>query len=406
MIAAHEIILVAGALCLLAILAGLLSARIGTPLLLVFIGVGMLAGEDGPGGILFDDFKAAYLIGSLALATILFQGGLNTSRSMIRLAVWPSLVLGTVGVAVSAGVVGVAAHWLFRFSWPEALLLGAATAPTDAAAVSVLLHQSRAAVPAHVVAVLEVESGLNDPMSVFLTLALVEMLVSPEGLKAGTAALLFAKEMGGGTLLGLAGGAVLLRLFQRLRVEPAVFPVVAVGGALAIFGGAQVLGASGFLAVYLAGVIVGNGDHAARQPITRFFGALGWLAQIALFLMLGLLLTPHELPPVLPGALAATAALVFIARPIGVAASLLWFGWKFSDGAFVSWVGLRGAVPIYLTMIPLLDGVGSGRAMFNIVFVVVIVSVSVQGWTIGPAARLLRLSTTGQPSSLHGNGLS
>ncbi len=390
MATAHEIILVAGVLCLLAILAGLLSARIGTPLLLVFIGVGMLAGEDGPGGIPFDDFRTAYLVGSLALTAILFGGGLETERGMIERALWPAVALATLGVAVSA-VVGAAAVLLFGVSWPEALLLGAATAPTDAAAVSVLLRAARIEAPARVIAALEVESGLNDPMSVFLTMGLVAFLTSPEGLDAGHAALLFAEEMGGGAAIGLASGYALLGLFRRLSMERSVFPVFAVGGALATFGAAQVLGASGFLAVYLAGVVVGNHEHPARQPVTRFFGALGWLAQIALFLMLGLLVTPHELPPVILPALAVSAVLILVARPLGVAACLLPFRWTAREAAFVAWAGLRGAVPIFLTVIALLADVRAGRVLFNVVFVAVIVSVAVQGWTAAPAARLLRL---------------
>ena len=315
MTTAHEIILVAGVLCLFATFAGLVSARVGTPLLLVFIG--MLAGEDGPGGIQFDDFRAAYLVGSLALAAILFQGGLSTERDMIRQALWQSVALATVGVAISAGVVGMAAVLLFGIPWPEALLLGAATAPTDAAAVSVLLRASKIEVPSRVTAALEVESGLNDPMSVFLTVGLVELLTAPEGLDAGRAALLFAEEMGGGAAIGLASGYALLWLFRWLDLDRSVFLVLAVGGALAVFGAAQVLGASGFLAVYLVGMIVGNHEHPARQPVTRFFEALGWLAQIALFLMLGLLMTPHELPPVVVPALAVSAVLILVARQPG-----------------------------------------------------------------------------------------
>ena len=391
MAATHEIILVAGVLCLLATLAGLVSARIGTPLLLVFIAIGVLAGEDGPGGIDFDNFRTAYLVGSIALVAILFQGGLETERAMIQRALWPAVALATLGVAISAGVVGAAVVYLFGVTWPEGLLLGAATAPTDAAAVSGLLRASHVGVPKRVSAVLEVESGLNDPMSVFLTLGLVELVTSPHGVTAGHAALLFGQEMAGGAVIGLAGGAILVGLFRWLKVERSVFPVLAVGGALTTFGTAQVLGCSGFLATYLAGVVVSNRKHPAGQPVTRFFGTLGWLAQIALFLMLGLLVTPHELPPVIVPALAVSAILILVARPAGVMASLLPFRWTVREAAFVSWAGLRGAVPIFLTFIPLLAGVKAGRVLFNVVFVAVIVSVAVQGWTAPPAARLLRL---------------
>jgi cell volume regulation protein A len=399
----HELILIAGVLCLCAFVAGIASARIGTPLLLVFIGVGVLAGEDGPGGIRFDDFNEAYFVGSLALAAILFQGGLSTERSMFRLALWPSTALATVGVAISAGIVGAAVVSLFGVPWPEALLLGAATAPTDAAAVSVILRLSGAQVPARVVAALEIESGLNDPMSVFITVALVDALTAPQGINLLSAALLLAKEMAGGAVLGLSGGYLLLWLFRKLDVERSAFPVCAIGGALTVFGGAQVLGASGFLAVYLAGCVVGNYDHPAGQPVTRFFSALGWLAQIALFLMLGLLVTPHELPSIVLPALAVTGVLVLVARPISVFGCLLPFGWTVPEAGFVSWVGLRGAVPIYLTIVPLLAGLQTGRTLFNIVFVIVVASVALQGWTVGLAARLLGLSSDKIASADLGN---
>ena len=386
----HQIILISGVLCLFAVFAGIVSARVGTPLLLVFLGLGMLAGEDGPGGIRFDDFSTAYLVGSLALAAILFQGGLSTERNMIRQALAPSAALATAGVAISAAIVGAAAVLLFKASWPEALLLGAATAPTDAAAVSVLMRLSRVAAPSHVVATLEVESGLNDPMSVFLTLGLVETLTAGP-MSAAHAAMLFLEEMGGGAVIGFGSGYVFLWAFRRLNIGRPAFPVIAVGGVLAIFGGAQMLGASGFLAVYLAGLILGNHDHPGKQSVMHFFEALGWLAQISLFLMLGLLVSPHDLPPLILSAAAVTAVLILLARPAAVMICLLPLGWTLSEAAFVAWVGLRGAVPIYLTIIPLLQGVKTGHTLFDIVFVVVIASVVVQGWTIAPAARLLGL---------------
>ncbi len=398
MIASHEFITIAGVLCLTAILAGQVSARIGTPLLLVFIGIGMLAGEDGPGGIAFDDFHAAYLIGSVALTAILFEGGLATTRRMISQAFWPAALLATAGVVISAGIVGTAVIFLFGMSWPEALLLGAVTAPTDAAAVSVLLRLSRAAVPSRVVAALEVESGLNDPMSVFLTIGLVAFLTQPAHSGAAQAAMLFLEEMGGGAAIGVAGSYALLWLIRSLPLEQAAFPVFTLGGALALFGGAQLVGASGFLAVYLAGVVVGTYEYPAAPSVKHFFEALGWLAQISLFLMLGLLVTPHKLLHSLLPAVAMAGVLIVAGRPVGVMACLLPFGWGVREAGFISWVGLRGAVPIYLTIIPLLAGVRTGPEMFNIVFVVVIVSVAVQGWTIAPVARLLGLKADKTPA--------
>jgi cell volume regulation protein A len=234
-------------------------------------------------------------------------------------------------------------------------------------------------------------------MSVFLTVALIEALLRP-GLydapgQAGFvhAGLLFAAEMGGGTVIGLGGGYALLRLLRRLKAEDAVFPPLVLATAVAIFGGAQSVGASGFLAVYLTGAILGNADHPAAKSVHGFFAALGWLAQVSLFLMLGLLVTPHELPAVVVPALAVTAALILVARPVAVAACLLPFGWGWREAGFVAWVGLRGAVPMYLTIFPILAGLRYAHALFGIVFVVVIVSVAAQGWTIRPVARLLGL---------------
>jgi cell volume regulation protein A len=395
--ASDDIILVGGVLCLCAILAGLASARIGTPLLLVFIGVGVLAGEDGPGGILYDNFELSYFIGSVALVAILFQGGLTTSRAMLRQGLWPAIALSTVGVAISAALVAGAAVYLFGVTWLEGLLLGAVTAPTDAAAVNVVLRRTKLALPPRVEAILEVESGLNDPMSVFLTLLCVEFLQKPGPLAVNFAVAahtvgVLLWEMAGGAMIGLLGGGLAVVLFRKLAVDLEIYPTFAAGAAMVVFGGAQSVGASGFLAVYLAGLIIGNTEHQASQPVERFFGALGWLAQITLFLMLGLLVTPHELPPVTLPALAIAAVLILLGRPVGVALCLLPLRWAPREVAFVSWVGLRGAVPIYLTVIPLLAGLPSGRILFNVVFVVVIASVAVQGWTIPPIARLLKLS--------------
>ena len=197
--------------------------------------------------------------------------------------------------------------------------------------------------------------------------------------------------MGGGAIFGLAGGFAMIWLFRRLVIEASIFPVLAVGGALAIFGAAQVTGVSGFLAVYLAGIIVGNAENPATKPVTRFFDTLGWLAQIVLFLLLGLLVTPHSLPISIVPALLVAAVLILVARPASVMACVLPFRWPWREAAFIAWVGLRGAVPIYLTIIPLLAGVSNAQILFEITFVVTIASVAIQGWTIAAAARVLRL---------------
>ncbi len=387
---AHLILLVGGALTLLAVLAGILAQRHGTPVLLVFLVLGMLAGEDGPGGINFDDVETTYLLGAIALAIILFEGGLKTSPRMLRLAIAPALALATVGVAVTAAIVGAAAVWLTGISWPAGLLLGALVAPTDAAAVAGLLRASTVRLPERVNAVLEVESGLNDPMAVFLTVVLVEAVHLPAAFAIAPAALLFAWEMAGGVLLGLAGGAALVWLARRLRADHTTLPVLALAIAITIFAGAQALHASGFLAVYIAGVIAGARIVHA-QALETAFEAFAWLAQIGLFLMLGLLVTPHELLPLAGTGTVLALVLILVARPLATLLCLKPLGYGWGETGFIAWVGLRGAVPIFLALVPMLEGLKLARLGFAVAFVIVLVSLIVQGWTIGPAARITRL---------------
>ena len=386
---AHELILLGGALGLFSILAGLLSRRVGAPMLLPFLAFGMLAGEDGLLGIPYDDFESAYLIGSVALAVILFEGGLKTPVSMLRLAFWPAAVLATIGVAVTAGMLGLFVSFAEGVPFTAALLAGAAASPTDAAAVAVLLRRSGAALPERLLAALEVESGLNDPMSVFLTFLLLHLIAEPGSVGFSDAALLFLQEMVGGAALGLAGGWALAQMLKRLRLEASLAPVLVLAGGLAVFGFAQLLGTSGFLAIYLAAVVTGASRYRTRQEVEQFFEGVAWLAQIVLFVMLGLLVTPHRLPPYLLGAVVGTAVLIFVARPVAVFTCLLPFRFSLSETAFASWVGLRGAVPIYLSIIPGLVDPNRDERLFASIFILVIASLVVQGWTVGPAARLL-----------------
>ncbi len=389
----HQAILLGGGLGVLSILAGIVSRRIGAPMLLAFLALGMLAGEDGLLGIRFDDYATSYLIGSVALAVILFEGGLKTSVSMLRLAFWPALVLATLGVAVTAGIVGGVLAALEGLPLLPALLAGAVVAPTDAAAVAVLLRTAGAALPERLAALLEVESGLNDPMSVFLTLLLIHLIIAPGALGAGGAALLLLEAMAGGALLGLAGGRLLGWAMQHLPLEPALATVFLLSAALGLFGLAQLLGASGFLAVYLAGIVTRATSSRMREGIAPFFEGMAWVSQIVLFLMLGLLVTPHLLPEYIPGAIGGAAALIFLARPAAVFATLLPFRLPWRETAFASWVGLRGAVPIYLSIIPALGDPGRGGSLFASIFIVVILSLIVQGSTLGLSARLLGFGT-------------
>ena len=376
---------------LLSIFAGVFSARFGAPLLLVFLGLGMLAGEEGPGGIRFRDFHAAYLIGSIALAIILFDGGLRTDPNAFRRALWPSLALATIGVLLTAAIVGAATVLLFATSWTRGLLIGAIVAPTDAAAVSALLHLRRLELRARVAATLEVESGINDPIAVLLAVLLVNLLEVPAALSGSSIIALLAWELMGGAAFGIGGGYLLLALINRLEATSGLYPILALAGATALFGAAQTVGASGFLAVYLGGLILGGHRHRATQVINQAFDAFAWLSQIVLFLMLGLLVTPSALLPILGPSLAIAAALMLLARPVAVALCLLPFRYTVPEIAFISWVGLRGAVPIFLAIIPVLAGLPDAAIFFGVAFIVVLISLIFQGWTVAAAARMFDL---------------
>ena len=399
----NHLILIGAALVLLSIMAGMLSSRIGAPLLLVFLGLGMLAGEDGPGGIQFDNFDFAYLAGSIALAVILFDGGLRTRYSSFRVAWWPSLVLATFGVVLTASITAVAAHLFAGLNMLQALLLGAIVGSTDAAAVFMLLNQSGRGLQRRVQATLEIESGINDPMAIFLTVACVELLVSGATAPApehGWVLLQeFTLQMAGGCAIGFVGGHALSAVVNRLSVAPGLYPILALAGALFLFGGAQTVGASGFVAVYLAGLILGNRPHRAEQSISRFHDGMAWLAQIAMFLMLGLLVTPARLVNALVPALAISAVLMLVARPVAVWLSLLPFRFNRAEVGFVSWVGLRGAVPIFLATVPVTYHLPGGLFFFDVAFVVVLASLVLQGWTVTVSARTLGLDLPPQPET-------
>lgn len=386
---ANQFILAVGLLLLLSVLASRVTHRIGAPLLLVFLVIGMLAGEDGPGGIRYDNFASAHLLASLALAVILFDGGLSTRFASFRTGLRPALVLATVGVVVTAGITGAAAAWIFDTDWPQGLLIGAIVGSTDAAAVFYLMRAHGLHLNERVHSTLEIESGANDPMAVFLTLVLIE-LISGEQRGLGVELLTdFAWQMGLGGGVGVGGGLLLSRLINRLQLGDSLYPLLALAGGIAIYGLAAVLEASGFLAAYVGGLLVGNRSRKAVHAIRQFHDGMAWLSQISLFLMLGLLVAPRELVPVLPGGLLTALVLVFIARPLAVMLCLWPFRFSLREQLFISWVGLRGAVPIVLGLYPLLSGLDYARTDFNIAFCVVLVSLVLQGWTVAPVARWL-----------------
>jgi len=388
----NQFIFIGALLILLSILAGMVSSRLGAPLLLVFLLLGMMAGEDGLLGIPFSDYRSTFAVGSIALAIILFEGGLRTPRGVVRLVFWPAFSLATLGVLLSAFAIAGLAHLFMGLSPLEGVLLGSVLASTDAAAVFMLLHGRGHAVNARVGGTLELESGMNDPMAVFLTLICVQLLLDPT-LSPGWYALeeLAIAFIGGGAI-GLGGGFALRWLVERVNLTAALYPILIVSGALLIFGFANVLHASGFLAVYIAGMVLARAPYRAQQVISRFLDGLAWLSQIAMFLLLGLLVTPSRLLHDLPYGIVIALAMILIARPGSVAISLLPFRFTWPERGFIAWVGLRGAVPIFLASIPILAGVADAQRYFNIAFVVVLVSLLIQGWTVQRAARFLGLT--------------
>lgn len=382
------------AMVLAAAFSSLIAFRFGAPLLLLFLGIGLAAGQDGL-GIPFDNAAAAYFIGSIALAIILFDSGFGTPLSSFRQASLPALSLATVGVVLTAGLLGSFTFFLTDFDWLESLLLGSIVASTDAAAVFFLLRAGNLHIRERVRNTLEIESGSNDPIAIFLTLAFVQMISAGEALQAGElvaqVALGFLREMGIGIVAGLAGGRLIVILVDRLKLDPGLLPIFVITVALVLFGLTGTIHGSGFVAVYVAGLVAGNSGMRSTATLKRFQDGISWLAQIIMFLVLGLFATPSQFLTILPVALVLSLLLIFVARPISVSICLLPFRFARSETAFISWVGLRGAVSILLALTPIIGDVENARAIFNIVFIIVLVSLLVQGWTIGPIARRLGL---------------
>ncbi len=386
-----QLILIGAGFLVVSIVASAVSARLGAPLLLVFLGIGMLAGEDGLGGIAFHDVASAHLVGTLALAIILFDGGLRTRASSFRVGLWPAVSLATVGVVVTAGITGVAAAWILGMHWLHGLLLGAIVGSTDAAAVFSLLHQRGMELKQRVGATLEIESGSNDPMAVFLTIALLDLLARGQTQVGWELLGDFVWQMGAGAAAGVLGGYVLGWIINRLDLATGLYPLLAMAGGLAVFGLVGIAGASGFLAIYIAGLVLGNRRLHAAQNILRVNDGLAWLSQIVMFLVLGLLVTPSALIKEAAPALLIAVVLILVARPVAVALSLVPFRFPWREQLFIAWVGLRGAVPIILALFPLLAGLPEAVTFFNVAFFVVLISLLVQGWTLAPFARWLGL---------------
>jgi len=386
-------ILLGSLLVLTGILSSLIALRFGAPLLLVFLLLGMLAGEGGPGGIKFDDVGAAYTVGSIALALILFDGGLRTRFASLRNVLWPAVMLSTVGVLITTLLTAPVAKFALGIGWIEAMLIGAVVASTDAAAVFFLINARGLRLRPRVRAVLEVESGTNDPFAIFLALILVEILLLG-GQSWSHGLMSFVREAALGFIIGFAGGQIITLVLNRVALAQGLHaPFVAVS-ALVVFAFANAVYASGFLAVYLAGLVVGNNQTRAHNSVVVFLDAVTWLAQIVMFVLLGLLAWPHRLTETLFGAIAVALALMFFARPAAVFLCLAPFKFHLNEKIFISWVGLRGAVGIFLASIPLLVGIPGAHIYFDVAFVVVLLSLLVQGWSVAVAARRLDIAFT------------
>jgi cell volume regulation protein A len=384
-----EMVLLVGAILAGSILVALGAARIGVPALVAFLALGMLLGSDGLGGISFDDAELARTVGIIALAAILFEGGLSTSWRRLRRVAVPAILLATVGVVVTALLAGLTAYYLFDLTWLESVLLGAVIAPTDAAAVFATLRFTH--IRRRVARTLEAETGLNDPVAIALTIGLLEWIEEP-GFGLSELASVVLRQLALGLVVGVVLAAACVWIFARLpRSIGAFAPVTSVAAGALSFGAADVIGGSGFLAVYLVGLAVGSTPSRYRRQLVAFHEGLAFLAQVTMFVVFGLLVFPSDLLAVALAGLALAAVLMFVVRPAAVWASTAFSDFTSSERALLGWAGLRGAVPIVLATFVLSSGIGEAETIFNAVFFVVVVSALLQGTTLEWVAERLGL---------------
>ena len=378
-------------LILLSIIIAKLFNNLGLPTLVLFIALGMLAGSEGIGGIYFDDALTAQNIGIIALIFILFSGGLDTNLQDIKPIRFKALSLASIGVIISAFVFGIIASYLLDIEIIYGLLIGAIISSTDAAAVFNVLRSKKVSLKNNLKPLLEFESGSNDPMAIFLTIGIIELIINPYTGWFGLLKLLLF-QFGFGSIVGLSMGRLVVLVMNKIKFDhEGIYPVLLLSFASMIYAATNLIGGSGFLAVYLTGIAVGNKDFVQKKSLLRFFDGLAWLGQISMFLTLGLLVFPSHLLPIAGIGIILSVILMFIARPIAVFVSLAFTKMSLNEKVFISWVGLRGAVPIILATFPLLAGVKYADLIFSVVFFIVLTSALLQGWSLTNVAKLLKL---------------
>jgi len=363
----------------------------GVPALLLFLSLGMLAGSDGPGGFYFDNAWLSQAMGTVALAYILFAGGLSTDMQSVKIVTKPALVLSTAGVVITALLVGLFVRYFLNLPWLNAFLIGSIVSSTDAAAVFAILRSKNVGLKEPLKPLLELESGSNDPMAIFLTIGFITLLQNPES-SLFLLVPLFLKQMFFGLVLGYGLAKFFIWGVNRIKLfYDGLYPVLSLGWVLLIYGVTAQLGGSGFLAVYIAGLVLGKNPFIHKKSISRFHDGISWLMHILMFFTLGLLVFPSQLIPIAGIGLLISAVLIFVARPVAVFLGLMFSKFSLREKTLISWVGLRGSVPIVLATFPLLAGFDPDHFIFNLVFFIVITSVLFQGTTIPPVARLLKV---------------